>query len=183
MEAGNGAVYEPLQPVAVSVTGAATFGSGAGWLATTATGRAFLALFGFGAEVQGMADGVPSAGRGIASLEAKAAAGAGAEMVRAGRWMSRTEYEAMKKTGQLQEGAGGMTSMATSGPGSFVRETAPGSVYVEFSVARNSVVQGGQADWLTGVSASANRSMQAVIRKQGGELSPSVYNISLIQAV
>jgi len=73
MEAGNGAVYEPLQPVAVAVTGAATFGSGAGWLATTATGRAFLTLFGFGAEVQGMADGVPSAGRGIAGAEAKAA--------------------------------------------------------------------------------------------------------------
>jgi RHS repeat-associated protein len=73
MEAGNGAVYGPLQPVAVAVTGAATFGSGAGWLATTATGRAFLTLFGFGAEVQGMADGVPSAGRGIAGAEAKAA--------------------------------------------------------------------------------------------------------------
>jgi RHS repeat-associated protein len=69
MEAGNGAVYGPLQPVAVAVTGAATFGSGAGWLATTATGRAFLALFGFGAEVQGMADGVPPAGRGIARAE------------------------------------------------------------------------------------------------------------------
>lgn len=61
MEAGNGAVYEPLQPVAVAVTGATTFGSGAGWLATTATGRAFLALFGFGSQVQNLADGAPPA--------------------------------------------------------------------------------------------------------------------------
>ncbi|WP_217653638.1 RHS repeat-associated core domain-containing protein [Janthinobacterium lividum] len=69
MEAGNGAVYEPLQPVAVAVTGAATFGSGAGWLATTATGRAFLALFGFGSEVQGMVDGIPLAGRGVGAAQ------------------------------------------------------------------------------------------------------------------
>lgn len=61
MEAGNGAVYEPLQPVAVAVTGAALGGSGFAALATTATGRAFLALFGFGAEVQGLTEGVPAA--------------------------------------------------------------------------------------------------------------------------
>jgi RHS repeat-associated protein len=156
---------------------------GGGWLAGTKLGQAALALFGLAAEAEGMADGLPSAGRGIAGLEAKTVAEAGPEMVRVGRWMSQIEYEAMKRTGQLQEGAGGMTSMATSGPTSYVRQSAPGSVYVEFSVARNSVIQGGQADWLTGVSANASRSMQAVIGKQGGELSPAVSNISFIQAV
>ncbi|MGG7607027.1 NBR1-Ig-like domain-containing protein [Massilia sp. BKSP1R2A-1] len=157
-------------------------GLGGGWLGSTKVGQVILGLFGFGSEVQNLADGVP-AGRSVAGLGAKTAAEAGPEMVRVGRWMSRTEYEAMKRTGQLQEGAGGMTSMATSGPASFVRQTAPGNVYVEFSIARNSVVQGGQADWLTGVSANASRSMQAAIRKQGGELSPAVSNISFIQAV
>ena len=44
-----------------------------GWLASTKLGQAALALFGFGSEVQSMADGVPSAVRGIAGAEAKAA--------------------------------------------------------------------------------------------------------------
>ncbi|MEX0139514.1 VCBS repeat-containing protein [Massilia sp. LMS1-1-1.1] len=60
MEAGNGAVYEPLQPVAVAVTGAALGGSGFAGLATTSIGRAFLAFLGFASEVQGLAEGVPS---------------------------------------------------------------------------------------------------------------------------
>jgi len=118
-----------------------------------------------------------------AETGAAALARTGEETVRVGRWMSRAEYAAMKDTGRLQEGAGGMTSMATSGPASFVKQTQTGNVYVEFTIARNSVVQGGQADWLTGVSANASRSMQSVIKKQGGELSPTVTNISIIQAV
>lgn len=40
---------------------------GVGWLASTKLGQAALALFGFGAEVQGMADGVPP---GVAALSA-----------------------------------------------------------------------------------------------------------------
>jgi hypothetical protein len=43
---------------------------GVGWLASTKLGQAALALFGFGAEVQGMADGIPKAG-GSVSLGAK----------------------------------------------------------------------------------------------------------------
>ncbi|UGQ46084.1 FG-GAP-like repeat-containing protein [Massilia endophytica] len=46
---------------------------GGGWLIGTKLGQATLALLGFGAEVQGVADGTPS-GRGTAGLGAKAAA-------------------------------------------------------------------------------------------------------------
>jgi hypothetical protein len=36
-----------------------------GWLSTTVTGRAFLAMLGMGMEVQGAADGVPPGGGGL----------------------------------------------------------------------------------------------------------------------
>lgn len=62
MEAGNGDVYKPFEPVAVAVTGAALGGSGVAWLATTATGRTILAMLGIGAEVQSIADGAPPCG-------------------------------------------------------------------------------------------------------------------------
>lgn len=59
------------------VAGTATLGGG--WLFGTKLGQVALALFGFGAEVQGMADGVPS-GRGIAGVEAKAATSSAASI-------------------------------------------------------------------------------------------------------
>jgi hypothetical protein len=62
MEAGNGVVYKPFESVAVAVTGVALGGSGVAGLATTATGRAFLAMLGIGAEAQSMADGAPPGG-------------------------------------------------------------------------------------------------------------------------
>lgn len=49
---------------------------GGGWLAGTKLGRATLAFFGFAAEIQGIADGAPLGGRGIAGAEAKGAADA-----------------------------------------------------------------------------------------------------------
>jgi len=62
MEAGNGKIYEPLQPIAVAVTSVAVGGSGIAALATTATGRAILAMLGFGLELQSMSEGVPYGG-------------------------------------------------------------------------------------------------------------------------
>lgn len=37
-------------------------------------------------------------------------------MITVGRWMSKAEYEMMAKTGQMVEGAGGQTFVATGGP-------------------------------------------------------------------
>ncbi|MDQ1813295.1 Ig-like domain-containing protein [Massilia sp. CCM 9210] len=156
-----------------------------GWFAGTALGRAMLAFLGFGSEMQGMAEGVPRAGGSGSSAANGAAALAktGAETVRVGRWMSPAEYQAMKLTGRMQEGAGGATSIATSGPASFAKQAPSGSVYVEFSVPKSSLLQGGQAEWFKVIGPNAPRSMQFMLQKQGGQQLPQVDNLSHIQAV
>lgn len=63
-------------------------------------------------------------------------------MTTVGRWMSKTEYEMMVKTGRMVEGAGGQTFVATGGPGAF-NAAAKGSVYVEFQVSK----RGGNVDF------------------------------------
>jgi hypothetical protein len=55
--------------------------------------------------------------------------------VRVGRWMSSSEYQAMKSTGKVQAGAGNMTYVAKPATSSaYARQAKPGSVYVEFNV-------------------------------------------------
>ncbi|RYZ19920.1 MAG: hypothetical protein EOO16_18465, partial [Chitinophagaceae bacterium] len=105
------------------------------------------------------------------------------EMVTVGRWMSTKELSLMKSTGRVVEGAGGGTSVATSGAQSFVKQAKSGSVYVEFSVPKVSLVQGGQADWFKLVGPSAPRSMQFTLQKQGGEMLPTFENLSEVKAV
>lgn len=100
------------------------------------------------------------------------------EMIRVGRWMKRDEYEKMLATGQMQQGGGGQTFVATSGPTSFASQAPPGSAYVEFDVPKSSLLQGGRADWLKGIGPDAPRSMQISLQKQGGVLLPRVENIS-----
>lgn len=82
-ENGNSEVYAPLRPYAIAVTGAALGVSGVAAAATSTTGRAFLAMLGFGTEAQNVADGAPPAGRGIAGVEARAAAAGAATSVEA----------------------------------------------------------------------------------------------------
>lgn len=67
VQAGNGEVYAPFRPVAVGMVGAALGGSSFAALATTATGRTFLASLGFGLEVQSLSEGAPIGGsiRGV----------------------------------------------------------------------------------------------------------------------
>ncbi|MFX1705877.1 hypothetical protein PV783_18060 [Chitinophaga sp. CC14] len=100
---------------------------------------------------------------------------------RVGRWMQAKEYEAMKSTGRIQEGAGGMTFTATSGPASFRKQAGPDSVYVEFDVPTNSLLQGGQADWFKTIGGGANAAMKYQLKKQGGMLNPEVKNISEVK--
>jgi hypothetical protein len=71
-----------------------------------------------------------------------------ADTTRVGRWMSPDEHAAMTRTGEVQVGAGGTTSVASPpNAESFMRQTAPGSRYVEFDVPSSSVFPGGTPEW------------------------------------
>ena len=105
------------------------------------------------------------------------------QSTRVGRWMSREEYALMKDSGRVQEGAGGSTSVAISGPASFSKQAQSGSVYVEFTVPSNSILPGGQADWFRLVGPNAPNSSQRLLQRQGGEQLPRVDRLSDIQAV
>jgi hypothetical protein len=107
---------------------------------------------------------------------------ASAGMTTVGRWMSQAEYEIMSNTGRMVEGAGGQTFVATGGPGAF-SAAAKGSVYAEFQVSTNSLLQGGQANWFKVLGPSAGKAMQAALQKQGGQLLPEIQNLSQILQV
>lgn len=84
----------------------------------------------------------------------------------------------MKKTGQIQEGSGGMTFVASSGPSSFRKQAKSGSNYVEFDIPTNSLLQGGKPDWFKTLGPSAPKSQLFKLNKQGGEISPPFRNLS-----
>jgi hypothetical protein len=57
------------------------------------------------------------------------------ETTRVGRWMSRTEYDAMIGSGRVQESFSGTTHVASPADASaFINQAASGSLYVEFNV-------------------------------------------------
>ena len=82
--------------------------------------------------------------------------------------MSKSEYNTISKTGKLVEGAGGKTSVATGGPNSF-KGVPKGSVYAEFEVPTNSLVQGGNQNWYSVLSPNASSAMKFKLGKQGGK--------------
>jgi hypothetical protein len=104
----------------------------------------------------------------------------GLPVIRIGRWMTKAEYEAMKKTGKVQNGAGDATYGATSGPESFGKQAAPGSVYVEYDVLAKNVIPGSKPDWVMTIGPGANNMQRMQLLKQGGEFSPPATNISEI---
>jgi len=64
--------------------------------------------------------------------------------------MSAAEHDAMVETGTVQEGAGGVTSVASpADPEAYMSQAAPGSRYVEFDVPTDSLSQGGKEGWST----------------------------------
>jgi hypothetical protein len=99
------------------------------------------------------------------------------EMTTVGRWMSKAEYNTMSKTGQMVEGAGGQTFVGTGGSEAFTAAS-KGSVYAEFQVPANSLLQGGQANWFKTIGPNANKAMQGALKKQGGEMLPKIENLS-----
>jgi RHS repeat-associated protein len=72
----------------------------------------------------------------------------GGDLARVGRWMSRSEYNSMTRTGMVQEGAGGTTYVAhPADPAAYGSQAAPGTGYVEFDVPRNSLAPAGKEGW------------------------------------
>jgi RHS repeat-associated protein len=98
-------------------------------------------------------------------------------MTTVGRWMSKAEYEAMKNSGRVVEGAGGQTFVSTGGPTSFTG-AAKGSVYAEFQVPSNSLIQGGQTEWFKMIGPNSGSAMQQTLIKQGGEMLPQIQNLT-----
>src|SRR5690554_968902 len=103
-------------------------------------------------------------------------------MTTVGRWMSRTEYDIMAKTGRMVEGAGGQTFVSKGGSEAF-NAAVKGSVYVEFQVPANSLLQGGKANWFKVIGPNASKAMQGKLQSQGGELLPQIQNLSPILRV
>ncbi|MCX6180978.1 MAG: hypothetical protein NT150_03495, partial [Bacteroidetes bacterium] len=111
-----------------------------------------------------------------------AAASQGAGLVTVGRWMSQAEYDVMASSGRMVEGAGGQTFVAKGGPTAF-NAAAKGSVYAEFQVPMNSLLQGGQANWYKVIGPNAGKAMQGLLGKQGGQLLPQIKNLSKVLQV
>ena len=109
------------------------------------------------------------AGEVVGWFAAEGAAETG--MTTVGRWMSQAEYDIMAKSGQMVKGSGGQTFVATGGPDAFTA-AAKGSVYAEFQVPTNSLLQWGQTSWFKVIGPSAGNAMKAMLQKQGGELLP-----------
>jgi RHS repeat-associated protein len=100
-------------------------------------------------------------------------------MTTVGRWMSGTEYATMRETGAMVEGAGGQTFVSVGGSGSF-NAAAKGSVYAEFKLPANSLLQGGQSNWYKTIGPNAGNAMQNALKKQGGEILPKISGLTEI---
>lgn len=62
-------------------------------------------------------------------------AGSSGVKVKVGRWMSQAEYDAMVKSGKVQESFSGTTHVASpADPEAFGKQAKSGSLYVEFEV-------------------------------------------------
>ena len=74
--------------------------------------------------------------------------GGGDDLTRVGRWMGHDEHAAMVKTGHVQVGSGGTTSVASPpNARSYMTQARPGSHYVEFDVPTGSLRPGGAPGW------------------------------------
>nr|WP_258078920.1 hemagglutinin repeat-containing protein [Xanthomonas arboricola] len=104
----------------------------------------------------------------------------GVNVTRVGRWMSSVELDAMQSTNRVVQGGGGQTYISVNGAGDF-RATAPsGSLYVEFDVPVNSLVQGGKQGWFKMLGPDASKSQKFMLGKQGGEELPQVGNVKVV---
>jgi len=127
---------------------------------------------------------IPGLRRGPGAKVAEDAAEKGSsEWTRVGRWMNDDEYTKMKDTGLVQEGGGGLTFSATTGPNAYRKQTYKGNVYVEYDVPTNSLLPGGEPGWVKNIGPSAPKSQQYLLKKQGGKMLPKWRNLSEVLEV
>ncbi|WP_223815934.1 two-partner secretion domain-containing protein [Pseudomonas chlororaphis] len=101
-------------------------------------------------------------------------------MTRVGRWMSSDELSQMQSTNKVVQGGGGQTFISTNGFADFKGPAPKGSVYVEFDVPSNSLLQGGKEGWFKMIGPDASKSQQFLLNKQGGEHLPEIKNIEVL---
>lgn len=99
--------------------------------------------------------------------------------IKVGRWMSNTEFEMVQCSGRMVEGAGGQTFVTTGGAESF-SAALKGSIYAEFEVPSNSLLQGGGPNWYKASGPNAGKAMQSALNKQGGQLLPEIRGLKQI---
>ena len=99
---------------------------------------------------------------------------------RVGRWMSTEELAQMQSTGKVVQGGGGQTFISINGVNDFKGAAPRGSVYVEFDVPTNSLIQGGNEGWYKMLGPNASGSQKYLLEKQGGSLTPNISNINVI---
>jgi RHS repeat-associated protein len=104
----------------------------------------------------------------------------GVSVTRVGWWMSPKELEQMQNTGKVVQGGGGQTFISINGANDFKSVAANGSVYVEFDVPTNSLIQGGKEGWYKLLGSDAKPSQKYLLNKQGGTLTPNVSNIRIV---
>ncbi len=104
------------------------------------------------------------------------------EMTTVGRWMSKTEYAAMKNGKPAAVGAGGKTSVTVGGPSVWPSAT-KGSVYAEFQVPTNSLVNGGGDGIFSIIGPNAGASQMRPLQKLGGQVSPEIQNLTPVLKV
>jgi len=97
-----------------------------------------------------------------------------------GRWMSPKEFNAMKSGTTILEGGGGQTFVTQGGANAY-RGAVRGSVYAEFQVPANSLLQGGRNGWYKMLGPNASKSQQYLLKKQGGQLLPNYRGLNLIK--
>jgi hypothetical protein len=110
-----------------------------------------------------------------------AAPAAEGTLVSVGRWMSQKEFRLMVRTGQIQEGAGGYTSVSTAGHSDFMKQAANGDYYVQFLVSKADLLPGGKDTWFRLAGEGASSIFKNKVLSQGGQLLPDSALIMLQQ--
>ncbi|MES4611348.1 MAG: VENN motif pre-toxin domain-containing protein [Ewingella sp.] len=102
------------------------------------------------------------------------------KVTRVGRWMSPDELAQMQNGGKVVQGGGGQTFISTNGITDFKATAPAGSVYVEFDVPTNSLLQGGKDGWFKLIGPDASKSQKFMLNKQGGSQLPDAKNITVL---
>lgn len=74
----------------------------------------------------------------------------------------------------------GQTFIYINGINDFKGTASKGSVYVEFDVPTNSLIQGGKDGWYKMLDPDAKPSQKYLLNKQKGSLTPDVSNIKVV---